>query len=195
MSQPGQSADLRALLDPLASVRAARPRWRVVPDRTYVPDPFPGDPDPAPVVIPGRTEVFTAAADLPDEVVSPQGVDLGGQIALVAAALAQYTDVVLRPASAEITLPATFAANTDVDIAAAWVDGPTQTVPVAVSVLPLGPSPLQVRAITARALTTTVTGVTVRFRARRAVLGLDPEDRYVVHAIYSHTPPFIPESP
>jgi len=54
------------------------------------------------------------------------------------------------------------------------------------------PGPVQQRAITATVVDITPAGVTVRFRTKRALLGaqaLDPDDRYVVNALYEYTPP------
>ncbi|MDN5931550.1 MAG: hypothetical protein L0I24_10890 [Pseudonocardia sp.] len=182
--------DVRALLDPLAAILAARPRFRTIPQRSVTPAPTPEIPDPPPIITPARVEVYTDPADLPEEITTGAGVDLGAQIALVQAALAQSATVELRAASAQVTLPTSMAADTDYDLTAAWAGGPTQTVPVVVSTVAAGPGPLQVRAITVQTLAATTTGVTVRLRARRALLGLDPDDRYDVNAIYSYSPPF-----
>lgn len=87
--------DLRALLDPLAAVRRARPRVRRVPPGSRTPRPTQAVPDPGAVPTPARTEVYTDPAELPAELVTAAGgVDLGGQVALLLAAVAQLADEV-----------------------------------------------------------------------------------------------------
>lgn len=86
--------DLRWLLDPLAVLRAARPKWRTVEEQTVIPEATPEVPDPEPIVTPEYTEVYVDAEDLPEEIAPEDevGVSLGAKIALVAGALAQQTD-------------------------------------------------------------------------------------------------------
>lgn len=99
------SDDLRSILDPLAAVVAARPRWRIIPGITYVPDGTEADPTPEPVTEPERTELYTAPADLPHEVAADGTVDLVAQVALLQAAVAQlHADVQIRTVSGRATL-------------------------------------------------------------------------------------------
>lgn len=90
--------DLRARFNPLDWILAARPKWRTIPESTVTPPATPENPDPEPIVTPERTEAYTDPGDLPDEVASGAELSLGGQIALVQAALAQQVDKRIRVA-------------------------------------------------------------------------------------------------
>ncbi len=188
--------DVRALLDPLAAILAARPRFRTLPQRTITPPATPELPDPDPIVTPARVEAYVTPADMPPEVGGD--VSLGTQLALVQAALAQLADQRVVHTSAAVIPPALPTANVDIDVTTGWTNGTTQTVPALVSIVPVGPGPLQQRAVTATVTAISTSGVTVRFRAKRPMTGLsawDVDDRYVINAIYEYTPPFVPEAP
>lgn len=187
------AGDLRGLLNPLKALTQARARYREIPEQVLTPTPTPEVPDPDPIVVPARTEVYVDPADMPPQIVTDGFVDLGAQLALVQAAVGQIDDQRLVHTSAAVKPPALTAPNTDVDVTVAWDEGTAQTVPAVVSLVPVGPGPLQQRAISARVVEATTAGVTVRFRTKRALTGpsvLDPDDRYVINALYLYTPPF-----
>lgn len=201
--------DARADLDPLAVIRAARSKsWHYTWERWRNPIPTDEDPDPAPVPVEPPTRFGPIAEELPEvlqvEVPNPVGpgttlgVSLGDQIGVLWGAIGQLMDQRVVHTSAASPIPGGLVtANTDVDVTLPWDGGPTQSVPAVVSVVPVGPGPLQQRAITVTVREVTTAGVTVRFRSKRALTGLsalDPDDRYVVNAIYSFVPPFTPEA-
>lgn len=186
--------DLRGLLDPLKALAKARARYREIPEQVLTPAPTPDMPDPEPIVVPARTAVYVDAADMPAEIAGGGVVDLGAQLALVQAAVAQIDDQRLVHTTATVKPPALTAANTDVDVTVPWDEGTAQTVPAVVSMVPVGPGPLQQRALSVLVVEATKAGVTVRFRAKRALTGvaaLDPDDRYVVNALYIFRPPYV----
>lgn len=202
-----QIADIRALIDPLAVIGAVRAkRYIREADKWVRPTPTVDDPDPAPVPNPDPpVSVGVIAEELPAalQVTSPAAdgtgpelsVDLAKQYAVLWGALNQIADQRIVHTAASVTPPAMTVSNTDTDVTVAWLGGPTQTVPALVSIVPVGPGPLQQRAITASVVSMTTTGVTVRFRSKRALTGgtaLDPDDRYVVNAVYSFIPPYLP---
>lgn len=185
--------DLRGLIGPLAVVLAARAKFRQVPESTYTPQPTQADPNPVPIVVPASTEVYVEPTQLPAQITSNGTIDLGAQVALIQAAVGQLSDQRLMRASATVTPPAMPTVNTAVDVTVPWDEGVAQTVPAVVSLVPVGPGPIQQRSIAASVVTTTTAGVTVRFRTKRALTGLaalDPDDRYVVNALFLYTPPF-----
>lgn len=121
-------ADLRALLDPLAAVAGARPRYRDIAASTVTPDPTPEVPSPSPIVVPARTEAYTAPADLPPSV-AVATVDLGAQVALVAAALAQlWADAQVRTVAGRVTLTSgAYTAGQSFDRTITWDEAPLRT--------------------------------------------------------------------
>lgn len=135
--------DVRALFDPIAILRAARPKFREVPEQTYTPPATAGDPDPAPVTVPARTEVYTDPADLPDEVKVDGTVDLITQLGIVQAGLARVVaDLQIRTVFASTTLaptvPLTLAAGSTRDVALTWATPPLAHVLGAVARLDVG---------------------------------------------------------
>jgi hypothetical protein len=119
-------------------------------------------------------------------------VEMFSQLGLIWAGLNQVRDQSLVNCQATVTPPPMTAAHTEVNATFPWDDGPTQTVPAIVSIVPWGPGAVQQRAIRARVIAKTRDGVTVRFRSKRAltgVLALDGDDRYIINALYEFTPP------
>lgn len=175
------SADLRTLFDPIAVARSARPQFRLVPAQT------------TPIATPAYIEVYIDTTQLPAAVLSGGGLDLGGQLALIHAALARASDQRLIHTQATIALPDLTVANVDTAVTVVWDEGTAQTVPVLVAVVPVGPGPVQQRSISVAVTSLTLAGVTAVFRTKLALAGAtapDPDDRYVINALYLFTPPF-----
>ena len=127
--------DLRAALDPLAAVRAARGLIRTVPASWWKPPPTEDNPDPAPVETPERTEVFVDPAQLPEEIAPAGNVDLGAQVAMLQAAVAQWTDLEIRTVHGSVTFASTlnWSGNSTRDIAVTWSSTPLAPVKGAVA--------------------------------------------------------------
>lgn len=121
--------DLRSLLAPLAVVAGARPRYRLVPASSTTPPATPEDPDPEPIVTPARTEVYTEASELPDAITPDGVVDLGGQLALLHAAVAQlWADLEIRTVLATRTLTSgVYLAGTTFELNPTWDSAPLRT--------------------------------------------------------------------
>lgn len=198
-------ADARAVLDPLATIKASRARMYVVSkEKWHYPPPTAEDRNPAPVAVTPRIHIGVLVDELPDVLrvdtfaadgITPaSGVSLGAQTGVLWGAIGQILDQRLIRAAATITPPAALATpNVNITVTVPWDGGTTQTVPALVSVVPVGPGPLQQRAITVTVGALTTTGVTVTFRSKRALTGLsalDPDDRYVVNALFEFTPPY-----
>lgn len=198
-------ADARANLDPLQVIRAARSkRWTYTWEKWRTPRPTPEDPNPQPVPATPRVRFGPIAEDLPPALLTPvphptgepgtvNGVSHGDTIGVLWGAVGQILDQRNIHTFADVPLPASMAVGVDYDVTVPWAAGPAQTVPAFVSAIPIGPGPIQARAITVQILATTRDGVTVRYRARRALSGLDPEDHYTINALYLFTPPYVPE--
>jgi hypothetical protein len=97
--------DLRALLDPWAALLAARPKQRIVPAQTYTPAPLPNLPDPEPVTIPERTELYVDPASLPEELTAAGSVSINALVATLHSAVAWMWDKQeIRAVTGRITL-------------------------------------------------------------------------------------------
>lgn len=132
--------------------------------------------------------------ELPDGT-HTEGVDLARQYGILWAVVGQLLDQETRLVKAAAPLPNRLNANENYDITVPWDGGPVQSVPAPVSVVPYGPTNLQLRAITSEVIATTESTVTVRVRAKRLVINLDAEDHLVVAGIYTYIPPYTPEGP
>lgn len=124
--------DLRALLNPIAAILAARPRYREVPESIYQPPSIDGGSPPEPVIRPAHTELYVDPADLPAEVVGAdgEGVSLGGQLALVQSMLAWvWGEMQIRAAVGRVTLTSggPFLAGQERDFNITWDEPPLKT--------------------------------------------------------------------
>lgn len=123
------SDDLREILDPLAAVLAARPRFRQVAATTITPPVTPEQPAPVPIVTPARTEAFTAPGDLPDATVTDDDLDLGAQVALLQAAVAQlWGDLEIRTVAGRFTQTSgVYTAGASYELLIGWDSTPPRT--------------------------------------------------------------------
>lgn len=183
--------DIRAVMTPLDVIKAARSKgYKYITDVDRQGAAAPQRFGPIAEDLPSHLVVMTPSAT---GVMEPS-VSLGEQIGTLWGAFNQLLDQALVNVTATVTPPLLATINTDVDVVVPWDVGPAQTVPAVVSIVPFGPGPLQQRSITARVIAKDVNGVTVRFRTKRALTGvtaLDPEDRYVVNAIFQYTAPWV----
>lgn len=125
--------DLRRLIDPLAAVVGARPRWRTIPGFTYTPPGTEAEPDPAPVTVPARSEAYVDPADLPAELAGDGAVSLNEQVALLHAAVAQlFGDIEIRSVSGSVVV-----SSVPAGLGPTWGPGESATVPVVWSTPPL----------------------------------------------------------
>lgn len=122
------SDDLREILDPIAAILRARPKWRHVPEQVIEQPPdAEGDPRP-PVTLPARTEVYVDPAELPEEIVENGGVDLGAQLAVVQSMLAWIWDEMqFRSVTAQYALTGVHLAGQEVEIPVTWDQVPAKT--------------------------------------------------------------------
>lgn len=192
--------DLRALLDPIAAVLAARPRYRDIPETIYQP---PADEDgrqPDPVIYPARTELYVDPADLPAAAVSPNGdaVSLGAQLALVQSMLAWVWDEMqFRSVTAQHVLDdGPYLAGRTLEVPVTWDETPQKT-PTSASVTINAPIAWLGRT-SARVNpgSVTVTGATVVVTVHNAI---SPGDNnpitYDVTGTYFWVPPYQQEPP
>lgn len=203
MTTPGE--DLRGLLDPLAALLRARPRWRHVPEGQFTPEPTQTDPAPEPVPIPARTEVYTDPADLPDVLTVDDTVDLGGQISLVQSALAWlWGELQLRVVTGSVTVtggpnaPQPWAAGTTMDVPVTWDQAPLRTptgvvVQIEAGILAAGKTtavviPESITDLGATVRLTNVSGGPVVVTAQQTIT-------YTAQALYLWVPPYEPETP
>lgn len=189
--------DLRAVLDPLLALAAARPRIRDIPAQTIAP------PDPAvvgeeasglpPVVIPARVEITPDPATLPPQVLADNGQpDLHKMLALTMAAVAQVTDRRVRVATGRTTLATgVYLAGQGVTLDVAF-DTPALAVPESgwVQTQPAVAWLGRTRAVIVDGSITDV-GCRIRVTALSPITptALNPITFDVV-AIYSYAPPF-----
>lgn len=124
------NGDLRALLDPIAALLAARPRYREVPATVYQPPPDEDGELPPPVTVPARTELYVDPAELPD-VVSPDGeaISLAAQVALVHSMLAWIWDEMqLRSVAAQhILATGPYLTGHVLELDLTWTEPPAAT--------------------------------------------------------------------
>lgn len=195
--------DLRSLLDPIAAILAARPKWREVPESTYTPPATPEEPDPEPIVTPARTELYVDPADLPDEVTGMGGVDLGAQLALLQSMVAWlWSSQQIRMATGRVTLTAippgtspTWTAGETADLPVLW-DAPPLIVPVdgdvevEATLVWQGKTTGQVKA---GSITSTGCTVTVKNVSGSVVVPTSSQPiTYIVRAQYLYLPPYTP---
>lgn len=197
--------DLRKLIDPLAAVVAARPRWRTIPGFTYTPPGTEAEPDPAPVTVPERSEAYVDPAELPHELISDGAVSLNEQVALLHAAVAQiFGDIEIRSVSGSVVV-----SSVPPGLGPTWDGGESATVPVTWSSPPLRlPAHADVEVSAPIALldrtagevvpgSITMQGCTVRIRNISAVPVVPTVATalaFTVRALYLYLPPF-QESP
>lgn len=122
MTQP---ADIQTLLDSLAALREAKPRWREVPASTVQPPPLPDGSEADPIEIPARTELILDG--LPD-VLSPDGVglDIGATLTAVVAAVQQIQAQQIRIVAGHVTFNTAriLPAGSVTEVAVTWMSPP-----------------------------------------------------------------------
>lgn len=122
------SDDLRELLDPIAAVLGARPKWRQVPEQVVEQPPDSEGEPRLPVVIPARTEVYVDPDELPEEITDGGGVNIGAQIAVVQSMLAWIWDKMqFRSVTAQHVLTGTYLAGREVEVPLTWDETPEKT--------------------------------------------------------------------
>lgn len=174
--------DLRALLDPLLAVKAARPVVRTV----ETPD---GSQHQVAAVMP---EQLPAVAVIPDPDRGP-GIDLGAQVALLQSALGRLADMQLRGVHGQRTFTSTliWAAGDTRDVAITWTSMPLAPCRYAVVRMDVGIAWLGKLAASVVQGSVTDTGCTVRITATAAVV-ITAGSPLTVHAdgSYFYWPPF-----
>lgn len=197
--------DLRSLLNPVQAILAARPKWREVPESSWTPPATPEEPDPEPVVIPARTELYVDPADLPPEVVSQagDGVNLGAQLALLQSMVRWlWTSQQIREATGRVTLTAippgtapTWAAGESADLAVTW-DATPLIVPadgdveVDAAIAWAGKTSAVVKP---GSITSTGCTITVKNISGSVVVPVAAQPiTYIVRALYLYLPPYTP---
>lgn len=174
--------DLRALLDPLLAVKAARPFVRVF----ETPD---GAEHQVAAVVP---EQLPAVAVIPDPDRGP-GIDLGAQVALLQSALGRLADVQLRGVHGQKTFTSTliWAAGDTRDVAITWTSPPLAPCRYAVVRMDVGIAWQGKLAASVVQGSVTDTGCTVRITATAAVV-ITAGSPLTVHAdgSYFYWPPF-----
>lgn len=197
--------DLRAILDPLATIRAARARKFVyTAETTYTPPATEQDPDPTPVDVEAPTRIGLLAEELPPELTFEMPEAAGGAVAslsipatvgLLWGALGQMQDQEIRSVAGRVAVPnGAMLAGATVDLSVAWDEAPLE--------VPTGGVVTVYAAIAWLGRTTalivpgsiTATGCTVRVRALAAVSPSAGNPITVeATALYLYAPPYTPE--
>lgn len=185
------SDDLRALLNLPEILAAARPKMRTIPATTYTPEPTAGDPDPEPITVPERTEVYVEPTSLPEEIAPGGQVDLVAQVNLLHARLGQIGDTYTRVAVGRAVVTSgvyTIGQSFDVTIT---FDTPALAVPESgwVQIQPAIAWMGRTKAVV-KAGSFTTAGCTVTVTALNAIAP-SPGDpiTYEAVALYNYTPP------
>lgn len=195
--------DLRGLLDPIAAILAARPKWRELPETSYTPPATPEEPDPEPIVTPARTELYVDPADLPDEATGMGGVDLGAQLALLQSMVAWlWSSQQIRQVVGRVTLTAippgtapTWAAGETADLAVMWDSAPLivpadADVEVDAAVAWAGKTTGVVKP---GSITSTGCTITVKNISGSVVVPVSAQPiTYIVRGLYLYLPPYTP---
>ena len=198
--------DIRAVIDPLAAIRAARARKFVYTDeRWYTPPPTEEDPDPEPVAVEPPERFGVLAEELPPQLVvdSPDGsggtvpsISIPAQVGVLWGALGQIAeDMEIRYVHASQTLASTLIlqAGQTTDVALTWDEVPLDKVRGADARLDVGVAFLGKATATVIQSSVTDTGCTVRVRANAAIV-VNIGNPMTVHATaaYLYIPPFTP---
>ncbi len=200
-------ADARALLDPLATIRAARAvKFRYSADKWFTPPPTEENPSPEPVQVEAPERVGVLVEELPEvlQVPIPQpdgtvslGTDLASQLGVMWGALGQIQDQEIRTVAGRAALPnGTYLPGVVTEVAVVWDETPLEVptggiVTVYAAIAWLGKT-------TARIVpgSITATGCTVEVRALAAVVPSAANPITVeAQALFLYAPPFIPEEP
>ncbi|RTL65900.1 MAG: hypothetical protein EKK42_20355 [Pseudonocardiaceae bacterium] len=101
--------DARSILDLRKIVADARPKVRQIPETSYTPPATDGDPNPVPVTVPARMEVYTDPDDLPAVMTGSSGtVDLAAQVSVLQALVVRMLeDMQIRRVVGRVTLAPT----------------------------------------------------------------------------------------
>lgn len=201
--------DIRAILDPLAAIRAARARKFVYTDeRWYTPPPTEEDPDPEPISVDPPERFGVLAEELPPQLVidSPDGsggtvpsISIPAQVGVLWGAIGQIAeDMEIRYVHASQTLSSTLIlqAGQTRDVALTWDEAPLDKVRGADARLDVGVAFMGKATATVIQSSVTDTGCTVRIRATATVV-INTGNPLTVHATaaYLYSPPFDPEDP
>lgn len=200
--------DLRSMLDPLATIRAARARRYVrIADKWHTPPPTTTDPTPTPVPVPDPpVSVGVIAEELPShlQVTTPSATGGGSEVAInlnemigvLWGAVGQIQDQEIRSVAGRAALPnGVYAAGSVTEVAVRWDATPLEVptggvVSVYAAIAWLG----KVTALI-KPGTLTATGCTVQVRALTAVVPSAANPVTVeAQALYLYSPPYTPET-
>lgn len=177
-----RSDDLRALLDPLAAIQAARPVVRTVETPS-------GTEQPVAAVLPAQLPQI-ATVELAE---GGTGIDLAAQVALLQSAVARLSDLQLRGVHGQRTFTSTliWAAGDTRDVAITWTSTPLAPCRYAVVRMDVGIAWLGKLVASVVQDSVTDTGCTVRISATAAVV-ITAGSPLTVHAdgSYFYWPPF-----
>lgn len=191
-----QPVDLRKVLDLAAVLANARPKMRTIPATTYTPAPTTEDPNPEPIPVPERTEVYVDPAELPEAVTTTDGrgrpaLDLGAQLALLQARVAQMGDARTRVAAGRATVTSgVYLAGATFEVPILF-DTPALAVPESgwVQIQPAIAWLGRTKAVVKEG-SFTKTGCTITVTALNAIsLAAANPITYEIVALYSYTPP------